>query len=117
MTCDNLDTDRGQLNYPTGIASYQYEVYVADRKNHRISVFQSNGKFCRVIGQEQLSAYFDITVNTNCEILAADWGVGHHCIYIFKSNGDYINNVTVGKGTVVNLDLVVSPLMQMNLFS
>ena len=86
----------GQLNYPVGITTHQDKVYVADRGNHRISVFHNNGKFCIIIGQHHLSKYFDIAVNANSEILAADWG--HHCIYIFSIGGHYINDMTLRTG-------------------
>ena len=87
----------GQLNHPIGIKTHQDKVYVADRDNGRISVFQNDGKFCVFIGQKQLSQFFDITVKLNGEILAADWG--HNCIHIFATDGHFINNLTLHKGT------------------
>ena len=62
----------GQLNNPIGITTHQDQVYVADRHNGCISVFQNNGKFHDIIGQQQLSHSFDIAVNINSEILVAD---------------------------------------------
>ena len=88
--------DEGQLNHPTRITTHHNKVYVADRQNNRISVFKNNGKFCTFIGQRQLSQYFDITININSEILAADWG--HHCIYVFTLDGFYANEMSVCKG-------------------
>ena len=87
----------GQLNCPVGITAYHNKVYVADRVNQRISVFKSDGKFYGVIGQQQLSQHFDIAVNINSEILAADWR--HHCIHIFSLDGHYIKNITLRKET------------------
>ena len=86
----------GQLNCPVGITTHQDRVYIADRGNHRISAFKNDGKFHSVIGQEQLSQHFDMTININSEILAADWR--HHCIYIFTLDGHYVNNITLRKG-------------------
>ena len=86
----------GQLNYPVGITTHQDKVYVADRDNRRISVFQNDGKFYGVIGQCQLSGFFDITININSEILVADWR--HHCIHVFSRDGHYINDLTLHKG-------------------
>ena len=83
----------GKLNHPVGIASHQDKVYVADRENNRISVFQSDGKFCSIIGEGQLSQRFDIAVNINSEIPAADWGL--HCVYIFTLGGHYIGKITL----------------------
>ena len=88
-------TGEGQLNRTLRVTTHQNKVYVADRENKRISVFQNDGIFCAVIGQQQLSQYFDIAVNINSEILAADWQ--HHCIHIFALDGQYIGNITLHK--------------------
>ena len=86
--------DEGQMNYPMGITTYQDKVYVADRGNFRISVFQSDGKFCTVISrQDSMSRHFEIAVNTNSEILVADWE--HHSIYMFTLDGHYVNNIAL----------------------
>ena len=86
----------GQLNCPAGITTHRDKVYVADRENHRISVFQKDGKFYGIIGQQELSKCFDIAVNMNGEILAVDWK--HHCIHIFTLNG-YAVKMTLHKET------------------
>ena len=85
----------GQLCYPVGIATHQDKVYVADCQNNRISVFQNNGKFRTIVGQHHLSRSFDIAVNINSEILAADWG--HHCIYFFTKDGFCANKMHICK--------------------
>ena len=87
----------GQLNCPIGITTHQNKVYVADRGNHHISVFKSDGKFCSIIGEQQLSQHFDMTINMNNEILVADWR--HHCIHTFTLDGHYIKNMTLCKET------------------
>ena len=92
-----MGAGEGQLNYPIGITTHQNKLYIADRKNNRISVFQNNGQFHCIIGQKKLSQHFDVTVNVNSEILVADWG--HHCIYIFTLDGHHVNNITLHKGT------------------
>ena len=84
---------KGKLNHPVGITSHQDKVYVADRENNRISVFQNDGKFCSIIGEGQLSNRFDIAVNINSEILAADWGLC--CVCIFTLGGHYIGNISL----------------------
>ena len=81
----------GQLINPIGITTHQDQVYVADRDNGRISVFQNNGKFHGIIGKCLLSHTFDIAVNTNSEILVADWG--HHCIHVFLLDGHYVGKI------------------------
>ena len=93
----SIGTGEGQLNQPLRITTHQDKVFVADRKNNRISVFYNDGKFHSIIGQKKLSQYFDVTVNINGEILVADWG--HHCMYIFTLDGHYVNRIALCKGT------------------
>ena len=81
-----------QLNYPTGITTYNDKVFVAESINHRISVFHTNGQFSHIIGKGQLGQPYDVTVNTNNQLLAAD--ISHHCIYIFTLDGNYISKFT-----------------------
>ena len=88
----------GQLNHPTRITTHQNKVYVADRQNNRILVFQNDGKFYTIIGQQQLSRYFDIAININSEILATDWG--QHCIHVFTLDGFYAHKMSICKGIV-----------------
>jgi len=78
----------GQLSSPAGILAFDDEVYVADLDNRRISVFQSNGQFCRIIGKGQLSAPYDVAVNTTGQLLVAD--LSHQSIYYFTQTGCYI---------------------------
>ena len=75
--------------------------YVADCQNHRISVFQTNSKFCTVIGQRHLSQCFEITIDIYGELVVADWR--HQCIYIFtlQLDGNCTNTCTMkGSGLV-----------------
>ena len=94
---------KGQLKYPKWISTHHDKVYVADHENNRISVFQTNGKFYSVIGQQQLSQSFSIAVNIKNEILAADWV--HHCIYVFSTDGHYIDNMTLKDTDNLSLEL------------
>ena len=95
--------DEGQLNCPVGITAHQDKVYVADRGNHRISVFKKDGKFHSIIGQQQLSQHFDMTININNEILIADWK--HHCLRIFTLDGHCNNNMSLSKLGIGSLEL------------
>ena len=78
----------GQLNGPLGITTHNNKVYVAD-DNSCISVFHTNGQFSHIIGKGQLSGPTDVTVNTNNQLLVADWD--HHCIYTFTLDGNYVS--------------------------
>lgn len=77
---------RGQLNYPVGITTSGKRVYIADRQNRRISVFQTDGEFCYSIGEGKLSRYFDVTI-VNSQLQVADWS--DHCLYSFTLDGHY----------------------------
>ena len=77
-----------QLNFPLGITVHYDKVFVADRAGH-ISVFQTNGQFSHIIGKGRLGSPYDVTVNTNDQLLVAD--NRHHCIYTFTLDGDYVS--------------------------
>ena len=82
-------SDNGQLSGPTGISIHNNKVFVTENKNHRISVFHTNGQFSHIIGKGQLGKPYDVTVNTNNQLLVADWN--HHCIYTFTLDGNYVS--------------------------
>ena len=79
----------GQLNCPVGITTHNDKVFVTENNNGRISVFHTNGQFSHIIGKGQLSSPYDITVNTNNQLLVADYD--HHCIYTFTLDGNYVS--------------------------
>ena len=79
----------GQLNYPVGITTHNNKVFVTEHGNHRISVFHTNGQFSHIIGKGQLGQPYDVTVNTNNQLLVAD--NTHHCIYTFTLDGNYVS--------------------------
>ena len=79
----------GQLNYPTGITTHNNKVFVTEQSNRRISVFHTNGQFSHIIGKGQLGEPRDVTVNTNNQLLVADYT--HHCIYTFTLDGNYVS--------------------------
>ena len=89
----------GKLKYPTGLTVHNGKVYVSDRDNRCISVFQTNGKFHCTIGSGQLGGPYDVTVNGNNQLLVADRD--HHCIYTFTLDGNYVGKFgTFGTGRV-----------------
>ena len=81
----------GQLDYPTGITIHNNKVFVAESVNRRISVFHTNGQFSHIIGKGQLNQLYDVTVNTNNQLLVADRD--HHCIYTFTLDGNYVSKL------------------------
>ena len=80
---------RGQLSGPVGVTTHGNMVFVTEDGNHRISVFHTNGQFSHIIGEGQLGQPCDVKVNTNNQLLVADWD--HHCIYTFTLDGNYIS--------------------------
>ena len=87
----------GQLKHPCGITVHCDNVYIADCGNKRISVFQTNGKFCISFGSDQLGGPSDVAVSANNHLLIADYS--RSCIYTFTLNGHYVGKFgTKGSG-------------------
>ena len=80
-------SDNAQLNGPIGITIHNNKVFVSDSSNGCISVFHTNGQFSHIIGKGQLGRPYDVTVNTNDQLLVADYS--HNCIYTFTLDGNY----------------------------
>ena len=78
----------GQLTKPLGITVHNDKVYVAECSGKRISVFQLDGQFSHIIGSGHLSNPHYIAVNSNNQLLVADYN--HHCIFIFTLDGNYV---------------------------
>ena len=90
-------SDNGQLSSPLGITVHNDKVYVAECDGNRISVFQLDGQFSHIIGSGQLGNPHYIAVNTNDQLLVADYS--HHCIFIFTLDGNYVGKFgTQGTG-------------------
>ena len=94
---------RGQLSGPVGVTTLIIMIFATEDGNHRISVFHTNGQFSHIIGKGQLSQPCDVTVNTNNQLLIADWD--HHCIYTFTLDGNYVSEFCShgsGRGRLIN---------------
>ena len=78
-----------QLSGPIEITTHNNKVFVTEQGNQRISVFHTNGQFSHIIGKGRLISPYDVTVNTNNQLLVADWD--HHCIYTFTLDGNYVS--------------------------
>ena len=76
----------GQLNGPYGIIIHDNKVYVADRGNKRISVF--NGQICFTFGSDHLADASDVAVSSDNQLLVADRS--NHCICAFTLDGHYV---------------------------
>ena len=78
----------GQLNNPLGILVHNSQVYVVENGGNRISVFQLDGEFSRIIGSRCLKSPCYIASN-GYQLLVAD--SSHHCISIFTLDGNYVS--------------------------
>ena len=85
----------GQLNNPCGLCiDYNTDVYVADRSNHRVSVFSKDLKFLNCLYTQQLKSPQDVKVTPSCIVVLDD---GPNCIHFFSRSGDLIRScVTQG---------------------
>ena len=87
----------GQLMHPLGIIVHDGRIYVGEFNNHRISEFQLDGQFSHTIGSGHLKHPWYIAVNSNDQLLVANYG--HHCISIFTLDGNYVGKFgTQGTG-------------------
>ena len=90
----------GQFQYPYSVAcNSRGEIIVADLHNHRIQVFDRNGKFLFKFGSEgqangQLNQPGGVTVDQrNYQIVVSDnW---NHRIQIFDEKGNFPSGVWV----------------------
>ena len=93
----------GQLTNPLGITVHNDKVYVGECWGNRISVFKLDGQFSHIIGSGQLGNLHHIAVNTNDQLLVADYS--QHCISIFTLDGNYVGKFGMqgtGRGHLSN---------------
>ena len=86
----------GQLDYPSGLCiDYNRDVYVADRYNHRVSVFSKDLKFLKCLNIQQLKYPTDVKLTLSC-IVVLDCSPNR--IHFFSRSGDLIRScVTQGE--------------------
>ena len=63
-------------------------MYVDDKVNRCISVFQRDSKFCISFGSGQLGGPYDVERNGNNQLLVADRS--HKCIVTFTLDGQFV---------------------------
>lgn len=91
-------TDEGQLNYPSSLATdSQGHIYVVDRGNSRIQVFDGDGRFVRTIGgrsndgtddPSELDFCRHIVIDENDRVYVCD-SYDHH-IHVYDAKGNAI---------------------------
>ena len=90
----------GQLDVPRGLCSdYNGDVYVADRDNHRVSVFSKRLQFVKCLASQQLKSPVDVKVTPDCVVILDS---SPNCIHFYSRSGDLLRScVTLGEdGTV-----------------
>jgi len=85
----------GQFDYPREITTDSNgDILVCDYNNHRIQIFDSEGRFISTFGSKgnqngQFSSPFGITVNSKGNIIVSDRN--NHRIQMFDSEGKFIS--------------------------
>ena len=85
----------GEFNYPWGVRYRNHQVYVCDRDNGRVQVFDSNLNFVRSFGTHgdgpgQLKGPVDMDFDTQGNIFIADC---HKCqVLVFSEDGQYLRH-------------------------
>ena len=104
----------GQFNVPYAVAFAPDEdgdMYVVDRDNSRIQVFNANGVYQREFGKGQVESPTDIICTTDHHVLVVDYS--NSCVVIFNTMGQLIHSFQVGtnpRGLAIdhNGDLLVT---------
>jgi len=95
LTFGSEGNENGQFKYPIGLAiNSQGNIFVCDKDNHRIQIFDSEGKFISTIGLKgngngQFYSPREIGINSTGNILVSD--AYNHRIQIFDSEGKFIS--------------------------
>ena len=87
----------GQFYYPRGLAfNNNNSLYVVDRDNYRIQVFQQDDKFAFSFGKKgsnpgQFQCPVRIAIDHNNNVLVTDYHA--NCIVIFTQSGEFIQTI------------------------
>ena len=90
----------GQLDVPRGLCSdYNGDIYVADDRNNRVSVFFKQLQFKKCLGTQQLKSPVDVKVTPNS---LAILDKSPNCIHFYSRSGDLLSScVTQGEDGMV----------------
>ena len=95
-------SDLGEFAHPCGVTVIKNEIYVCDRNNCRIQVFDHNFNPTRSFGSQgskegQLNWPYDVVRDVNGELYVAD--CDNHRIQVFGENGNSFTRTIGGHGS------------------
>ena len=92
--------EEGQLGLPQGLCSdYNGDIYVADARNNRVSVFSKQLQFKKCLGTQQLNYPVDVKVTPNSLVILDE---SSNCIHFYSRSGDLLRScVTQGEDGMV----------------
>ena len=77
-----------KLRNARGITVHDSKVYVTDKANRCITVFNTDGQYCYTIKSKHLRTPCDVTVGVNNQLYVSD--SDNRCIHTFALDGNYI---------------------------
>ena len=81
-------TGAGQLSNPSGLATSDGLLLVANYSNNCVDIFREDSTFVRRIGQGQLSYPLDVAVHANGQVYVAD--NGNHRVTVLTQDGQLV---------------------------
>jgi len=100
---------QGQLKYPLGIGILSNgDVVVAESNsgNKRLSVFNPQGRFVRLIGEGKLKNPLWLFVDSQDNILVAENGDGNESLLVFSKEGRFVGQIGHGVFKLVSAVVV-----------
>lgn len=104
IKCTNTWWRGKEFDDPRGVTFYNNEVYLSDRNNHRIHVFDLDLNYVRSIGsygnrKREFNSPIDAKFNAAGDIYVADWG--NKRVQVVHSSGSFIREFGLdGKGNI-----------------
>ena len=104
---NNRGNNNGQFNGPRGLVfSSNKMLYVVDRYNHRVQVFQQDDKFAFTFGSKgsnpgQFQCPVRIAINTDNRVLVSDLDGNH--ISLFSHTGSFISRITCDRPVAITV--------------
>lgn len=92
QTFGKKGSQSGEFNYPTDVQIVGDKIYVADAYNHRVQVFDKNGKVLKIIGEaEKMNASTGIFAN---EVILIVTDFENNRVLTYTPDGELKNIIT-----------------------